>query len=120
MHIYDKQCVIMHKINGRVQTFRFCVLTMGRQELCVENAKKKDQDQKLGDNGATNHHHHHPKLQTALALVLDELEGNQKKENHPNTISKMMSTLVHVQLYTFSYRKAVIEPRNLPKTAEWG
>ena len=31
MHIYDKQCVIMHKINGRVQTFRFCVLTMGKK-----------------------------------------------------------------------------------------
>ena len=28
----------------------------------------------VGDNGATNHHHHHPKLQTALARALDELE----------------------------------------------
>ena len=28
------------KINGRVQTFRFSVFTMGRQELCAENAKK--------------------------------------------------------------------------------
>ena len=36
----------------------------------------------LGDNGATNHHHYHRhcnQLQTALARVLDELEGNQKK-----------------------------------------
>ena len=49
-----------------------------------------------------------PKLQTALAWVLDELERNQKKENHLNTISKMMGTLVHLRLYTFSYRKAVI------------
>ena len=29
-----------------------------------------------------------PKLQTALARVLDELERNQKKENHLNTTSK--------------------------------
>ena len=26
-------CEIMQKINGRVQTFRFSVFTMGRQEL---------------------------------------------------------------------------------------
>ena len=50
-----------------------------------------------------------PKLQTALARVLDELERNQKKENHLNTISKMMGTLVQVQLYTFSYRKALFD-----------
>ena len=43
------------------------------------------------------------KLQRALTRVLDELERNQKKENHLQTISKMMGTLVHVQLYTFSY-----------------
>ena len=47
-------------------------------------------------------------LQTALAQVLDELEGNQKKENHRHTISKIMGTSVHVQFYTFSYREAVI------------
>ena len=35
-----------------------------------------------------------PKLQTALARVLDELERNKKKENHLNTISKMIGTLV--------------------------
>ena len=52
----------------------------------------------LGDNGATNHHHHHPKLQTDLAQVLDELEGNQKKENHLHTISKIMGTSVHVHI----------------------
>ena len=61
-----------------------------------------------------------PKLQRALAWVLDELERNQEKENHLNTISKMMGTLVHVQLYTFSYRKPVIRPQNMPKTADWG
>ena len=54
-----------------------------------------------------------PKIQTALAWVLDELERNQEKENHLNTISKMMGTLVHLQLYTFSYRKAVIRPQNM-------
>ena len=27
------------QINGRVQTFRFSVFTMGHQELCAENAK---------------------------------------------------------------------------------
>ena len=45
-----------------------------------------------------------PKLQRALTWVLDELERNQEKENHLNTISKMIGTLVHLQLYTFSYR----------------
>ena len=38
-----------------------------------------------------------PKIQTALAWVLDELERNQEKENHLNTISKMMGTLFHLQ-----------------------
>ena len=61
-----------------------------------------------------------PKLQTALARVLDKLERNQKKESHLHTISKMMGTLVHVQLYTFTYRKPVIRPQNMPKTADWG
>ena len=61
-----------------------------------------------------------PKLQRALTWVLDELERNQKKENHLNTISKMMGTLVHLQLYTFSNRKAVIRPQNMPETADWG
>ena len=72
------------------------------------------------DDGDDELSHHY--LQTALARVLDELESNQKKENHLNTISKMMGTLllVHVQLYTFSYRKAVIQPQNVPKTADWG
>ena len=32
----------------------------------------------------------------------------------------MMGTLVHVQLYTFIYRKAVIRPQNMPKTATCG
>ena len=37
-----------------------------------------------------------PKLQTALARVLDKLERNQKKENHLHTISKMMGTFLRV------------------------
>ena len=41
MYIYDKQCGIMQNN----QTFRFSVFTMGRQELCAENAQKT---QKLG------------------------------------------------------------------------
>ena len=61
-----------------------------------------------------------PKIQTALAWVLDEQERDQEKENHLNTISKIMGTLVHLQLYTFSYRKAVIRPQNMSKTADWG
>ena len=46
--------------------------------------------------------------------------GTKKKENNLNIISKMMGTLVHVKLYAFSYRKAVIRPQNMPKTADWG
>ena len=42
MHIYDKQCEIMQKINGRVQTFRFSVFTMGRQELCGETSLRRN------------------------------------------------------------------------------
>ena len=38
------------KINGRVQTFRFSVFTMGRQELCAENAKKTPKLEKLKRN----------------------------------------------------------------------
>ena len=52
--------------------------------------------------------------------VLDEQEDNQKKENHLNTISKIMGTLVQVQLYTYSYGKAVVQPQNVPKSADWG
>ena len=47
MHIYDKQREIMQKINGRIQTFRFSVFTMGHQELCAENAKKTPKLEKL-------------------------------------------------------------------------
>ena len=47
-------------------------------------------------------------IMAALARIPDELERNQKQENHPNTISKMMDspldTLGQVQLFTFSYR----------------
>ena len=35
------------EISGRVQTFRFSVFTMGRQELCAENAKKTPKLEKL-------------------------------------------------------------------------
>ena len=50
-----------------------------------------------------------------------EIMGNGYKcdNNHLHTISKMMGTLVHVQLYTFSYIKPVIRPQNMPKTADW-
>ena len=58
-----------------------------------------------------------PKLQTALARVLDELERNQKKGK---SISKMMGTLVQVQLYTFSSRMALYRPQKLPKITVWG
>ena len=47
-------------------------------------------------------------------------EELKKKENHLHTISKMMGTLVHVQLYTFTYRKPVIRPQKMPETADWG
>ena len=43
-----------------------------------------------------------------------------KKENNLNTISKMMDTLIQVQLYTFSYRKALIQYQKLPKIADSG
>ena len=56
-----------------------------------------------------------PKLQTALAGVLVELERNQKKENHLNTISNMMGTLDQAQLYTFSSRMASNRPQKLQK-----
>ena len=61
-----------------------------------------------------------PKIQTALAWVLDELERNQEKENHLNTIFKMMGTLVQVQLYTFSSRMALYWPQKWPKITVWG
>ena len=35
------------KINGRVQTVRFSVFTMGRHELCAENAQKTQKLEKL-------------------------------------------------------------------------
>ena len=64
-----------------------------------------------------------PKLPNFKQLQLGfqtSQRGTKKKENHLHTISKMMGTLVHVQLYTFSYRKPVIRPQNMPKTADWG
>ena len=33
MHIYDKKCEIIQKINGRAKTLRFSVFTRGRVEL---------------------------------------------------------------------------------------
>ena len=35
------------KINGRVQTFNLSVFTMGRQELCADNAQKTPKLEKL-------------------------------------------------------------------------
>ena len=46
--------------------------------------------------------------------------SRQAREELKKGKSKMMGTLVHVQLYTFSYRKPVIRPQNMPKTADWG
>ena len=46
-------------------------------------------------------------------------EELKKKENHLHTISKMMGTLVHVQLYTFSYRKPVIRPQICQKQLKY-
>ena len=94
-----------------------------KQDNRKDKFLREKPNRSLGDDGTTNHYHHHRQchqLQTALARVLDEIERNQKKESHLNTISKMMGTLVHVQLYTFSYRKPVIRPQNMPKTADWG
>ena len=47
MHIYDKQCGIMQKNQWKVQTFKLGVFTMGRQELCAENAQKTPKLEKL-------------------------------------------------------------------------
>ena len=44
MHIYDKQCEIMKKINGSAQTFRFSVFTIGRLELLTKNKKNKEDE----------------------------------------------------------------------------
>ena len=59
-------------------------------------------------------------LKIVFRLLRKSSKSSKKRENHLNTISKMMGTLVHLQLYTFSYRKAVIWPQNMPKTADWG
>ena len=79
------------------------------------------------DKRATNHHHcQWHQLQTAQTSNSSSSGSRQareepkKKENHLHTISKMMGTLVHVQLYTFTYRKPVIRPQNMPKTADRG
>ena len=61
----------------------------------------------LGDDRATNHHcqkRHCHQLQTVVTWVLDEPKGTQKEENHLNTISKMMVTIVQALLYTSSSR----------------
>ena len=50
------------------------------------------------------------KLQRALTRVLDELERNQKKGKSSTNNFQDDPRLVHVQLYTFSYRKPVIRP----------
>ena len=42
MHIYDKPCEIMQKINGRAQTANFSVLSRLRQELCAENPQNME------------------------------------------------------------------------------
>ena len=65
-------------------------------------------------------HHYLPNFkQLQLGFQMSQ-RGTKKKENHLNTISKMMGTLVQVQLYTFSYRKALFRPQIMPKIADWG
>ena len=76
---------------------------------------------KFGDDGDDDLSHHYlPNFKQLQLGFQTSQRGTKKKENHLHTISKMMGTLVHVQLYTFSYRKPVIRPQNMPKTADWG
>ena len=65
-------------------------------------------------------HRNGHQLQTAVTWVLDELEGNPKKENHQNTIPKMLGTNVQGQLYTLSSRSAIHRPQKWLKIADWG
>ena len=60
-------------------------------------------------------HHHLPNFKMFLLRFYMSQKETKEKENHPNTISKMIGTLVQVQLYTFSYRKALFRPRKLQK-----
>ena len=60
------------------------------------------------------------KSHETMAVFAINLLFERKKKNHLHTNSKMMGTLVQLQLYTLSYRKAVIRPQNMPKTADWG
>ena len=78
----------------------------------------------LRDKRATSHHHRQWQLQTdqtsnssssGSRWAREEL----KKEIYLNTISKMMDTIVHVQLSTFSYRNVVNWPQNIPKNPDW-
>ena len=70
--------------------------------------------QSLGHYGATYCH----QLQTDPTLVLDELQKKQKTENNQKTISKMMGTLVQVQLHMFSYKKNLFSAQKLAKIAK--
>ena len=45
MHIYDKQCGIMQKNQWKGPNFQIRCFTMGRQELCAENAQKTPKPQ---------------------------------------------------------------------------
>ena len=68
---------------------------------------------------ASQHRHGH-QLQTVVTWVLDELKKNPKeRENHLNTISKMMGTIVQAQLYTFSSRKALYRYIDLKNCQKW-
>ena len=75
----------------------------------------------IGNDGDDDLSHHYlPNFkQLQLGFQMSQ-RGTKKKENHLNTISKMMGTLVQVQLYTFSYRKALFRPQIMPKIADWG
>ena len=47
MHICDKQCGIMQKNQWKGPNFQIRCFTMGRQELCAENAQKTPKLEKL-------------------------------------------------------------------------
>ena len=61
-----------------------------------------------------------PKLQTALARVLDKLERNQKKGKSSTYNFQDDGHISSCPVVHVSYRKPVIWPKNMPKTADWG
>ena len=47
LDIYDKQCGFMQKNQWKGPNFQIKCFTMGRQELCAENAQKTQKEEKL-------------------------------------------------------------------------